>query len=492
MKKMHSLIERFLLSPVHPLMFAIYYIFRLYGINMPNVPFSNFIRPLLISVSAAGVLFLLFFVLVRNSIKASFMTSAFLFMFFFYYEGWKLLPLPQKGAWVTKFPIIWALLTLGIIIWIERSKGMDSNGNLTAGVNMVAFTLLMFPTIQGIQYVIVNQQSYTPQTAQIVDGKAPESPPDIYYIILDAYPRADVLDKHGYDSGEFIQALQDMGFYVAECSQSNYSQTSLSLTSSLNMDYLTTLSDQIRPENDDYYWIYKMLDENAVRTSLTNMGYKTISFASGFLWAEWMDTDIFIAPPEGPMTEFEIVVLLSSYARVLNDLGYINFTDIHAERYRARTQLILSSFDTLVNEPGPKFVFIHLIVPHAPFAFDEYGNPVDPNQFHGYEGYVTQVKFINKFILPGLKTMIDKSTTPPVIILQGDHGPLERELQMRILNAYYLPEGAEALYPGISPVNSFRIIFNTYFGANFPLLEDRSYYSDGKKYNFSLVPNTCP
>jgi len=49
---------------------------------------------------------------------------------------------------------------------------------------------------------------------------------------------------------------------------------------------------------------------------------------------------------------------------------------------------------------------------------------------------------------------------------------------MKILNAYYLPDGgSEAIYPAISPVNTFRTIFNRYFGGNLPLLEDRSYFS---------------
>jgi hypothetical protein len=33
------------------------------------------------------------------------------------------------------------------------------------------------------------------------------------------------------------------------------------------------------------------------------------------------------------------------------------------------------------------------------------------------------------------------------------------------------------LYPGISPVNTFRVILNTYFSAALPLLDDRSYFS---------------
>ena len=52
------------------------------------------------------------------------------------------------------------------------------------------------------------------------------------------------------------------------------------------------------------------------------------------------------------------------------------------------------------------------------------------------------------------------------------HGQPDQLLQKTgILNAYYLP-GADprVFYPTISPVNSFRVVFNTYFGASLPLL----------------------
>jgi hypothetical protein len=76
-----------------------------------------------------------------------------------------------------------------------------------------------------------------------------------------------------------------------------------------------------------------------------------------------------------------------------------------------------------------------------------------------------------------------------VIILQSDHGSglglstqsLEQtdlRERMSILNAYYLPgPGRQALYPSISPVNTFRVLFNAYFGAGLDLLPDRSYFS---------------
>ena len=50
---------------------------------------------------------------------------------------------------------------------------------------------------------------------------------------------------------------------------------------------------------------------------------------------------------------------------------------------------------------------------------------------------------------------------------------------MGILNAIYLPDRENnLLYNSMSPVNTFRIILNQYYGANYNLFEDKQYYSN--------------
>jgi len=60
------------------------------------------------------------------------------------------------------------------------------------------------------------------------------------------------------------------------------------------------------------------------------------------------------------------------------------------------------------------------------------------------------------------------------------------------LNAYYLPGHEDELSPDISPVNTFRLIFDSYFGGNYDMLPNVSYFSPVPKlYNFSVEKNTC-
>jgi hypothetical protein len=64
---------------------------------------------------------------------------------------------------------------------------------------------------------------------------------------------------------------------------------------------------------------------------------------------------------------------------------------------------------------------------------------------------------------------------------------------MKVLNAYYLPGvNAQLLYPSITPVNTFRLVFDQYFGGQFGLLEDKSYYSVYESpYQFKEIANEC-
>jgi hypothetical protein len=153
----------------------------------------------------------------------------------------------------------------------------------------------------------------------------------------------------------------------------------------------------------------------------------------------------------------------------------------------------LNELKNIAEKPaGGKFVFAHIVSPHWPHVFGPNGESVHEKP-DSISGYRNQVIFLNKQIVPILQEILAKSQTPPIIILQGDHGSVieSPERRMAILNAYYLPEdGRQALYGNISPVNTFRVIFNEVFGDNQPLLEDRAFYSSYElPHNYQMVPN---
>jgi hypothetical protein len=60
-----------------------------------------------------------------------------------------------------------------------------------------------------------------------------------------------------------------------------------------------------------------------------------------------------------------------------------------------------------------------------------------------------------------------------------------------ILNAYYLPGATHAdLNLFITPVNSFRLVFRLYFGADLAMLPDRNYVFRSMKHVYDFTDVT--
>jgi hypothetical protein len=191
----------------------------------------------------------------------------------------------------------------------------------------------------------------------------------------------------------------------------------------------------------------------------------------------------------------------TTLARLLQDGNRFGMQASGSELFRERTLFALNQLDELAYIQGPKFVFVHLIVPHPPYVFGPTGGPIEPAEAgttrtqEGAAHYRDQVIYINSRMMEIVPDLIENSTTPPIILIQGDHGPTvasSPRSRMSNLSAYFLPGVEATVYPTMTPVNSFRVIFNEYFGQSLELLEDVSLYSDyTDPFNFRVIQNTC-
>ncbi len=408
---------------------------------------------------------------------------------------------------------LWLGATLVSAVYFRRSR--RSWQNTRQVLNVMALTLLVLPLGQIGLYA---QRSFsarlTSSETVIPDVPAPDAGlarPDVYYIILDAYTRQDAMQKlYGMDNTPFLNDLAALGFTVASCAQSNYAQTQLSLASSLNMDYLPALGEQYTPAHSTRAGIQELIEHNAVRKILERYGYRTIAFETGFKGTQWQDAAEYYSPAAGWLEQMELggglngfeVLLLRSTAGLIVADGAASLPrflqpelDNPRQIHYNRILFVLDKLKEISLTPGPKFVFVHLVIPHPPYVFGADGEylPLDQEDAPGYSD---QVRFINSRMLPLLEQIIANAAIPPVIILQGDHGGIGSAPQnrMRILNALYLsPQAAARLYPAISPVNTFRIFFDTYFGLDYPLLEDTAYFSVyNTPFDFTIIPNSGP
>lgn len=493
--------------PVTPFLFAVFPILILLGNNIDQVVLSVAIRSLVISVLVAGAILVVLRLIFQQWSLAAVIASMCLFLFYSYGHFYQWInSLGGIGELVGRhrfmLPLWLGLFTLGVL-YARRKR--DQIGNTVKLLNFFGIIALILPSIQ-ILYFIYQSRALSISDSKTRAGEGElyfaenQKPPDIYYFILDTYTRQDVLlESFDYDNSEFLRNLEELGFYVADCSRSNYAQTNLAMASTFNLNYLQKLLGD-STTNESEMRIPGLIRNNYVRNSLEELGYTIVSFETGFYAIQWMDADVYLFPPRSrslgeffdvaKINDFEAMLLQTTAAWALVDL--VDLPDQMAKLlpdlsapiniYRERTLYVLDQFaiDRVPSIIGPKFVYTHLILPHSPYVFGPNGEVIDEEKDDfDLDAYRDQLIYTNKRILEIVKRLVRSAPKPNIIILQGDHGQLlDPADRVAILNAYYLPEGDnEWLYPSISPVNTFRGIFNQYFHAEFELLEDVSYFS---------------
>jgi len=509
--------------PFHLFLFSAYPVLALFGLNIDQIRSTAVMRSLLLTlVVAVGFWFLLNLV-IKNWRRSAILVSLYFILFFSYGHVYHYLEAHDiLGLYLGRHRlliVIWLLLAIAGT-WTAVRKTKDTK-KVTEALNIIGVALTSMPIVTMLIYAIRLNASEIKQTSVVArDGQISlqSSPgmPDIYYIVFDGYTREDVLkEKFDLDNSAFIAELENLGFYVARCSQSNYGFTDFSIASTLQMDYMEKISERYLGGKIDMIWMPELIQENEVRRNLKQLGYTDVSFENDFFKLLWDDADvIYRKNPDGlsrrqsflDVNGFEVMLLHESAALVFTDSLSIyagRFIPIQNYPNSEHRDILLYMFEKLKEIPvavkSPKFVYAHFIAPHFPIVFGPEGELVTLPENADLETYIAgyrgEVLYLNKRILEIVREIIAVSATPPVIILQGDHGDDKSESgnRMKIFNAYYLPGVDKSkFYPTISPVNSFRLVFNEYFGGNYDLLPDKSYYSILQKpLDFTEIPNPC-
>ncbi|MFA5810287.1 MAG: hypothetical protein WC935_08160 [Thermoleophilia bacterium] len=262
--------------------------------------------------------------------------------------------------------------------------------------------------------------------------------PDIYFIVLDMYARQDVLQQsYNFDNAPFVGDLRKLGFFVADCSLSNYSHTELALASELNLDYIQTLVRGIPAEDTDHSRVWPLIKHSVVRTQLEAIGYQTVAFETGYPWSQLEDAAVYLKPPTrstilSQINPFEALLINTTASLLLTDAQSVLFEKLYRDVNYLHVNRELFTLRQLAELPaleGPRFVFVHLLVPHRPFVFaadgsiqddpgyysEGWGIPIDSE--HDVKGYRDQVAFVNDRILSDIEAILERSRVPPAILL---------------------------------------------------------------------------
>ena len=472
--------------PFHCLIFPALTVLMLAANNLGQFQLGVIWRLLLISTAAGVVLLLIGWLIFKDFLRAGLLAFPILFFSLTYGHFFNIMEGRVIGKWVigTHFYmlILWGLLLLGTIyLLVFRLKNARV---VTQIFNLAILALTGFQiariTINSIQEGIARTQTAQAATDTFLQPADTNKLPDVYFILLDKYARSDaLLDEYDYDNSEFIEGLEDLGFWLADCSRSNYAFTVMSLASQLNMAYVDELTDDPNLKTTS-----ALIQNNTVHQAFEEIGYTTIAFDMGFSWGNLKSSDYYLAGyPEDikawNLDPFEILYLKSTLGIMIFegkfDLGaQVTLSDL--EKKAERTRLILDVLPDIPQIPGPKFVHAHIINPHPPYVFNADGslNP-DAEDTPDSEGYPAQLAYLEPRVLEDVARIIAESDQPPIIIIEGDHA-FGKETVTSNLLALYLPGYDMTTLDGhITLVNVFPLIFNTYFGTEIEYLPDISY-----------------
>lgn len=506
--------------PLHPFLFAAASVLALLARNLNQTTLIELLPALVAATLFALAAYLVTVALRRRWDAASAVIASIWVVGCLYYQD-----LFNRLNWwldggfpmVRSLPVVLVVLVLLSLLVARLRRGIVLVHALLTGIALVMFAtpawrIAAFEWQNRDARAIYDAERAAAELPQIAGGGAAavtDRPPDIYHFVFDRYASEAVLEEHfGIEPG--IGAfLEERGFYVASDSHSNYLKTAQSLASTFYMDYLDLLAEDEGLAGDNWRPVYEMLGDHRAARFLKARGYDFVQFGS---W--WAGT--FHSPaadenhPRG-LDEFTSHYFRRTALRPVMYLlpapwlrDYLDWDYGQCQRVKWQIEAIKAAG----GRERPVYVFAHILVPHDPYVFTPEGDCLTHREAAARgpeQGYIDQVAYARS-IAEELVAALQAGDGPdPVILLQADEGPYPRrdygidwhhaspeELQIKtgMLNAYYFPDGTyDQLTPDITPVNSYRVMFNAVFGTDFPLLPDRieAFANDHELYDFRDV-----
>lgn len=385
------------------------------------------------------------------------------------------------------------------------------HGTMSLGLNIMGLSLLV-GTAAGVartEWALAREpsvQAHPPHSLALPTKDAPA--PDIYYLVLDGYGRDDVLeDLYGYDNAAFIAFLEENGFHIAREGHSNYMQTSLSLASTLNLDYLSELGLAEGSPANPRMEAARLVRHSSVQSYLERLGYTFLQLESGYRPSR-MDAHRTFGPNSAHTNLFERLMIENSLLSVASLVSWAPNDLVHPgyELHRDRIRYAFSELPYVAERAEtPVFVYAHILAPHPPFVFTHDGETRQPGYPYvlldgsAYPGdlagyrlqYRDQLSFVNARLEAAIRELLDGPGSEAIVLLQGDHGPgskldwesleeTDRRERFGILLAYRLP-GVGTQPQLRSPVNLFRTVLSRQFDVDLPRLPDEAYYSTWRR-----------
>lgn len=472
--------------PYHPVLFGVFFTLYLYASNIHEADPIDLPIILGASVLLAAASWLVMRVVLRNGRRAGIASSVFLVLFFSY--GHVRMAVEEAGIVYSEWMLAIPFLAVFVAVLVPMIRTRRTFANPTKIANGIGLVVVVI-TVSNVGMAAADLFEAGDDAVDVEVQAGGTDHPDIYFILPDEYGGSDSLQSlFGFDNSEFEDFLKSRGFVVPDV-RSNYQLTYVSVPSILNMRHMYE-----EPGFEELYKLNKKLvSHNEVMRELRRHGY----------------TIIIVESNVSLTNNFRLADMELCHAGILQSVLFretVRTTMLEPLAYHlALTQrdLILCSLETIPTASDltdkPAFVFAHMMTPHNPFIFDKDGNVPDAATPGDWGPYVGQVQHLNSRLMDVIDKILARDEQS-IIIIQSDHGYRSENMRSTknfstlddteirnsytMMGAYRFPDGADdVVYDGMTSVNTFRLIFDRYFGGEYGLEEDRYFavWSEDRK-----------
>jgi hypothetical protein len=369
---------------------------------------------------------------------------------------------------------------------------------VTRGLNLLAVLLLVLAVGRGvangaIPASLAELTTPAPAISSRPDGA---SAPDIYLILLDGYPRADILQElTGAENSAFITSLEERGFTVAPESRSSYMYSDLTATVLFHGRHLDEIPELAPLFNgaDMPALGRQVLDQAPLVERLRELGYVIIANAQA--WDEPILRNVDVHIEGTGFNEFERWIWWNSLPGSLWELrGPVVFQDAIEPWVHDAFAAFRDSASMQLDRP--RFAFIHVPSPHFPIIFEADGSRADPvfGRDHPAQvaasaaevraAYAEQVEYLNRRVIESL----DGTALPDdaIVAVISDHGPEfgldwqdgSRSDRRTRFGAFLAVRNAPEPFPPDANVSSTLLTLLRGLGVDLAPLSDRYFVTD--------------
>jgi hypothetical protein len=320
--------------------------------------------------------------------------------------------------------------------------------------------------------------------------------PDIYHIIFDSHTNGLALKQYWNYEDDLYPFLQSRGFFTVDSGYSNYISTPYSISSVFNLQYLEGAEPYLISTSENFFIGQRVFRQNAVYKFFERNNYDFSVFAQVQNEKLMLSTGILgVTPPTTWLRKqtMERIYLNPWVWQKIKKMGkdsnenpapvIKSMQQFNTYNEQALNHIFsdCKNANTRERDAKPLFSFTHILLPHDPYLYDENGVLVKSPQpdNNNMSRYLGQLKYSNSLIKKITDCLLKDTIRKKIIIIQGDHGyrhytSARPGASFDALNAiYFYNKDYSGIRENMSHVNTYRIIFNKFFGTSLPMLEDR-------------------